>query len=91
MSSLKQSGAFDIDEAPLKAIRKEFRAGRASESQVKAVIRETQAETGYVFDPHTAVAVHVANRFEKPSAPMITLATAHPAKFPDAVKKSLWY
>jgi len=88
MSSLKQSGAFDIDEAPFKAIRKEFRAGRASESQVKAVIRETQAETGYVFDPHTAVAVHVANRFEKPSAPMITLATAHPAKFPDAVKKA---
>ncbi|MBU4527753.1 MAG: threonine synthase [Hoeflea sp.] len=88
MSSLKQSGAFDIDAAPLKAIRKEFRAGRASESQVKAVIRETQAETGYVFDPHTAVAVHVANRFEKLSAPMITLATAHPAKFPDAVKKA---
>ena len=88
MSSLKQSGAFDIAETALKAIRKEFRAGRASERQVKAVIRDVQAETGYVLDPHTAVAVHVATRFEKPSAPMITLATAHPAKFPDAVKKA---
>jgi len=86
MSGLKQSGAFDINEAALKTIRKEFRAGRASESQVKATIREVQAETGYVLDPHTAVGVHVADRMEKPSAPMITLATAHPAKFPDAVK-----
>ncbi|OCW55634.1 threonine synthase [Hoeflea olei] len=88
MSGLKQSGAFDIDEPALKAIRKEFRAGRASERQVKAVIRDVQAETGYVLDPHTAVAVYVANRFEKPSAPMIALSTAHPAKFPDAVKKA---
>ena len=88
MSGLKQSGAFDIGETALKAIRKEFRAGRASERQVVAVIRDVQAETGYVLDPHTAVAVQVASRFEKPSAPMITLATAHPAKFPDAVKKA---
>jgi len=88
MSGLKQSGAFDINEMALKAIRKEFRAGRASEPQVKATIRAVQAETGYVLDPHTAVAVYVAGRMEKPSAPMITLATAHPAKFPDAVKQA---
>lgn len=88
MSGLKQSGAFDIDETTLKAIRKQFRAGRASESQVRATIRDVQAETGYVLDPHTAVGVYVAGRMEKPSAPMITLATAHPAKFPDAVKQA---
>ena len=88
MSGLKQSGAFDIAEPALKAIRKEFRAGRASERQVKAMIRDVQAETGYVLDPHTAVAVHVAARMEKPSAAMITLSTAHPAKFPDAVKNA---
>ncbi|MEM5473696.1 threonine synthase [Hoeflea sp. AS60] len=88
MSGLKQSGAFDIAETALKSIRKEFRAGRASERQVMAIIRDTQAETGYVLDPHTAVGVHVAARMEKPATPMITLATAHPAKFPDAVKKA---
>jgi threonine synthase len=43
MSGLKQSGAFDIAEPALKAIRKEFRAGRASERQVKAMIRDVQA------------------------------------------------
>jgi threonine synthase len=48
-----------------------------------------QAQTGYVLDPHTAVGVHVARaKMEKPSAPMITLATAHPAKFPAAVKQA---
>jgi threonine synthase len=88
MSGLKQSGAFDIAEPSLKAIRKEFRAGRASERQVMATIREVQAQTGYVLDPHSAVGVHVAAKMEKPSAPMITLATAHPAKFPAAVKQA---
>lgn len=88
MESLKQSGGFEIKPAALKAIRKEFRAGRASEKQVASTIRDTLAETGYLLDPHTAVGVFVAQKFEKPSTPMVTLATAHPAKFPAAVKSA---
>ncbi|MFN7011326.1 MAG: threonine synthase [Allorhizobium sp.] len=88
MESLKQSGGFEIKPGALKAIRKEFRAGRASEKQVAATIRDTLAETGYLIDPHTAVGVFVANKFEKPASPMVTLSTAHPAKFPAAVKSA---
>lgn len=88
MESLKQSGGFEIKPGALKAIRKEFRAGRASEKQVASTIRDTLAETGYLLDPHTAVGVFVAKKFEKPSSPMVTLATAHPAKFPAAVKSA---
>ena len=88
MEGLKQSGAFEIAEGPLKAIRREFRAGRASEKQVAKTMRETLAETGYLLDPHTAVGVFVANAHEKSNSPMITLATAHPAKFPKAVKEA---
>ncbi|MBW8321644.1 MAG: threonine synthase, partial [Rhizobium sp.] len=88
MESLKQSGGFEIKPGALKAIRKEFRAGRASEKQVASTIRDTLAETGYLLDPHTAVGVFVAQKFEKPSSPMVTLATAHPAKFPAAVKSA---
>ncbi len=88
MESLKQSGGFEIKPGALKAIRKEFRAGRASEKQVASTIRDTLAETGYLLDPHTAVGVFVAAKFEKPSSPMVTLATAHPAKFPAAVKSA---
>jgi threonine synthase len=88
MESLKQSRAFDIEDRALKAIRKTFRAGRASEKQVAQTIRETLETTGYLLDPHSAIGVFVASRNEKPGAPMVTLATAHPAKFPAAVKSA---
>ena len=88
MAGLKQSGAFDIEEAALKAIRREFRAGRASEKQVRDTIRDTLADTGYLLDPHTAIGVYVAKKHEKANSPMVTLATAHPAKFPAAVKSA---
>ena len=86
MANLKQSGAFTLEEKALKAIRKDFRAACASENDVAKTIKTVLAETGYLLDPHTAVGVHVAERFEKSNAPMVTLATAHPAKFPAAVK-----
>ncbi|MBO3759173.1 threonine synthase [Ciceribacter sp. L1K22] len=86
MESLKQSGGFEIKDHALKAIKKDFRAGRATEKQVAETIRETLSETGYLLDPHTACGVHVAKKHEKPNTPMVILATAHPAKFPKAVK-----
>jgi len=88
MASLKQSGAFEIKPDALKAIKREFRAGRATERQVAATIRETLAETGYLIDPHTATGVFVAKKNARTASPMVTLATAHPAKFPAAVKSA---
>ena len=88
MESLKQSNGFEIAPEALKFIRKDFRAGRASERQVAETIRETYAETGYLLDPHSAIGVFVAAKREKPDTPMVTLATAHPAKFPAAVKSA---
>ena len=89
MASLKQSGAFEIQPEALKAIRREFRAARATEKQVAATIRDTVAETGYLVDPHTATGLFVAGKQpRKTTSPMVTLATAHPAKFPAAVKSA---
>ena len=88
MESLKQSGAFEIEEPALKAIRREFRAGRATEKDVAGTIKSVLAETGYLLDPHSAIGVFVAAKHEKPGSPMVTLATAHPAKFPAAVKSA---
>jgi threonine synthase len=85
MASLKQSGAFTIDPAGLAAIRAEFDAGRASESQIAGTIQTTLERNGYLLDPHTAAAVHVAEDHQG-TAPMVSLGTAHPAKFPAAVK-----
>lgn len=88
MASLRQSGAFELQPEALKAIRKEFRAAKATEKQVAATIRDTLAETGYLLDPHTATGIFVAKKHAKASSPMVTLSTAHPAKFPAAVKSA---
>ncbi|NKJ37157.1 threonine synthase [Rhizobium lusitanum] len=88
MESLKQSSGFSISEKALKFIKKDFRAGRASEKQVAETIHKTLAETGYLLDPHTAIGVFVAKKNERSTSPMVTLATAHPAKFPAAVKSA---
>ncbi|MBW3096921.1 threonine synthase [Pseudohoeflea coraliihabitans] len=88
MGQLRQSGGFDLAPATLKSIKREFSAGRASEKQVKAKIAEVHADLDYVVDPHTAVALCVAAKSVRKSAPMVALSTAHPAKFPDAVKSA---
>ena len=85
MDRLKQSGGFEVPGESLAAIRGEFAAGRADEDETAATIAALFAESGYLLDPHTAVGVAVAERHMAEGVPMITLSTAHPAKFPDAV------
>lgn len=85
MDGLKQSGAFTIDPAPLERIRAEFAAARSDMAATAATIRDVLARSGYLADPHTATGLHVAESFDVSTAPMIVLATAHPAKFPAAV------
>ena len=87
MASLKQSGRFVLPDAMLAAIREEFDAGRADETETAAAIRAAWREAGDLIDPHTAVAMAVADRDTSDSGiPNIVLSTAHPAKFPDAVE-----
>ena len=62
-----------------------IRAGRAGTEKTLATIRQFHAAYGYLLDPHTAVGVAVAENNLDPSVPMICLATAHPAKFADAI------
>jgi threonine synthase len=87
MASLKQSGRFVLPDAMLAAIREEFDAGRADETETAAAIRAAWREAGDLVDPHTAVALAVSDRDTSDSKiPNIVLATAHAAKFPDAVE-----
>jgi len=89
MSGLSQSGAFTIPAPALAAIRADFSAGRFGEDQCRDLIKSTYEETGYLLDPHTAIAFGVARENTKSTAPMITLSTAHPAKFPDAINAAI--
>jgi threonine synthase len=85
MADLRATGAFAIPEGALEALRAGFASGRASEDETRAAIARTFAGTGELLCPHSAVGVHVAEHHPGPE-PMVTLATAHPAKFPDAVE-----
>lgn len=86
MAGLAQSGAFTIEDKPLQAIRAEFTSGATTMEETAAEISRTLKETGELLDPHTAVGYAVARKERGYLGPMITLATAHPAKFPDAVE-----
>lgn len=88
MSSLSQSGAFTLTEDAINFIRKDFDAGRASEDDVSSTIKTVLNDSGYLLDPHTAVGVSVARAMAPSNSPMVVLSTAHPAKFPDAVKSA---
>ncbi|WP_213684303.1 threonine synthase [Roseicyclus sp.] len=84
MDELKQGG-FHISQGALEVLRGDFASGRAGEEQTAAMIARARAEMGELLCPHSAVGVHVAQDFLG-TTPMVTLATAHPAKFPDAVE-----
>ena len=87
MDALKSSKRFTLDKKPLQIMREIFTAYRVDEAQTLDVIRRLHQRTGYVIDPHTAVAVAAAER-EATDTAMVVLSTAHPAKFPDAVAQA---
>ena len=87
MGGLVQSGRFDLSDAVLATMRADFDAAAASADEVAACIRHTQGASGYLLDPHTACGVVAAEKIlTTGKAPNIVLATAHPAKFPDAIE-----
>ncbi|GAA5070948.1 threonine synthase [Roseibacterium beibuensis] len=85
MDELKSGGGFHISQGALQGLRETFASGRASEEETSAMIKRARAEMGELLCPHSAVGVHVAQDFQG-ETPLVTLATAHPAKFPDAVE-----
>ncbi|MGJ8621633.1 MAG: threonine synthase [Yoonia sp.] len=84
MEDLK-SGGFQISQGAYQMLKDTFKSGRASEEETQAAIKAYLTNHGELLCPHTAVGVHVAEA-HLGTTPMVTLATAHPAKFPDAVK-----
>ena len=65
-----------------------FRASRASDHDTLETMRRVHEATGILLDPHTAVGVKAAREWRDDTVPMVTMATAHPAKFPDAVERA---
>ena len=86
MRSLAQSGRFELAKA-LAPLQETFSAISASENDVAATIRSVRDRSGYLADPHTACGMFAADRLlRETSTTTVVLATAHPAKFPDAME-----
>jgi threonine synthase len=66
-----------------------FLSGMAGNDSTLAEIRRCYRENKYILDPHTAVGARVARRFLDKNEPMVCLATAHPAKFKEAVARAI--
>jgi threonine synthase len=65
-----------------------FAGGRLDDTETLDVIRDIHDSTGMLVEPHTAVGIGVARRLRRVDETVVTLATAHPAKFPDAVEQA---
>ncbi len=81
------TNGFALTDGELGEMKTLFTSGRADDEDTKRVIGEVYADTGLIVDPHTAVGIKAAREARVPAGtPVVTLSTAHPAKFPDAVE-----
>lgn len=89
MRKFATSGRLNISPKALASLRKRYGAGRADDTETLAAMAQARAKAGIFIDPHTAVAVAVAAKtVSSPESPIVVLSTAHPAKFPAAVKRA---
>ena len=90
MTQFRDQGVMDIGGERLAKSHEVFESARINDDAVERVIRATYELSGQIVDPHTAVGLGAAAlRHHDPTVPMICLATAHPAKFPDAVEAAI--
>ena len=86
MEDLKKLGKFKIEKKYLLKICESFCSESLSEKETKLIINKTYKEQKILIDPHTAIAIGVANKISLEGS-VVVLATAHPAKFSEVVMK----
>lgn len=87
LQELRKNKKMTLSQAALTRLRSRFAAGKADDTKTKKTIASVYKKAGELLDPHTAVGVAVGRAIHKDkSVSLIILATAHPAKFPDAVE-----
>ncbi len=92
MKQLNRDGHYQVSDAILSKLKAEFGCGCCNDAEAAAVIGRVWKESGYLLDPHTAVAWAVADQFmarRTDDAPVVVLSTASPYKFPAAVLSAL--
>lgn len=90
MDKFAKEKAVKFSEEEIKKVKKDFLSASVSEEETMQMIKEFYKETNYILDPHTAVGVKAGLKF-KDGFPLVCLATAHPAKFPETVSQALGF
>jgi len=89
MRTFAEDGCCEPEGSEEGTVDPDFAAGAGTVSDCLAAIRKYHEQHDYLLDPHTAVGVAVAERLRRGDVPTICLATAHPAKFPEAVRQAV--
>jgi len=95
MRAFEASRAMQLTNAQREGTKELFLTFRADQNDTARAMQWAHQEAGEIIDPHTAVGLHAAletgedQYFADPTAPVVTLATAHAAKFPDAVERAI--
>jgi len=88
METFSATGSLDLS-ALRDEVAKDFCSRSVSEEETLEIIKHYYEQYNYLVDPHTAVGIRAGQEFMDPARPMICLATAHPAKFGEAVQKAI--
>jgi threonine synthase len=91
MAAFRATGRMAVPDEKWQEIRREFSGFRLSDEGTLAEIARTWRDAAYLADPHTAVAVAAAREQGPVGLPVIVAATAHPAKFPDAIEQAVGF
>ena len=88
LRQFRAEGRADLSPEQHRRMRAEFSGDRLDDPETIEVMGRVHAESNMFIDPHTAVGVGVARRCRRPGELVVTFATAHPAKFPEAVVRA---
>ncbi|SEH26210.1 threonine synthase [Magnetospirillum fulvum] len=89
MTGFRQTGTMTLPQGAWESMRELFSAYRFDDAETLATMRRLKQQTGETLDPHSAIGIAAGARaLVEPGLPMVALATAHPAKFPDAVEQA---
>ncbi|MFT9331405.1 MAG: threonine synthase [Acetobacter persici] len=85
MTNFRTSGHMDVPAEAWETARTLFSGLALDDAATEAEIKSLHDRSGYLADPHSAIGIAAGRRFREAGVPMVAMATAHPAKFPDAM------
>ena len=81
--------SIDIPDSKIDAVSNFFKSHCSNDHEIIKQIINTHQKIGYLLDPHTATGVRASNEISPSNEPVITMGTAHPAKFSEAIEKAI--